>query len=96
MLPWVYYKVSIERPIADAMGMPERILMEDTQVDIIKAVIGINDHPSITFHFDTNNFHSPDTVWFLESVTFDGCDRSCPRSFYQNIIEFCNNELLKA
>jgi hypothetical protein len=67
--------------------------MECTDTNVIKAVIGLNDHPSITFNFDTHNFHSPDTVWFLDSIGFDGCDANCPKQFYQDIIEFCKTKL---
>ncbi len=63
------------------------------EINKIEAVIGINDHPSVTFNFDTHNFHSPDTQWFLDSVTFDGCNTSCPKSFYQDIIKFCQEKI---
>lgn len=57
-------------------------------------VVGMNDHPSITFGFDTHNFHSPDTKWFLDSLYFDGCRvDGCPMSFYQDIIDFCQHKI---
>jgi hypothetical protein len=59
----------------------------------IQAVIGINDHPTIKFYFDTHNFHDPDTVWFLDSISFDGCDQSCPKLFYEEIIKFCQERV---
>jgi len=63
-------------------------------IDFTKELtIGINDHPSIKFHFDTKNFHSPDTVWFLDSISFDGCNQDCPKEFYQEIIKFCQEKI---
>lgn len=58
-----------------------------------EAVIGMNDHPSLTFSFDTANFHSPDTKWFLEAIEWDGCTKDCPMSFYQDIIDFCERRI---
>lgn len=59
-------------------------------------IIGLNDHPSLTFNFDTNNFHSQDTEWFLDSINFDGCvSKTCPMSFYQDIIDFCKKQIDK-
>lgn len=58
--------------------------------------IGMNDHPSIQFNFDTPNFHDPDTIWFLDSVTFDGCRAdTCPKVFYEQIIYYCQQEIKK-
>ncbi len=68
--------------------------MDNQKLMTNEAVIGLNDHPSITFNFDTNNFHSPNTVWFLDSITFDGCDSKCPKEFYIEIIKFCQEKLL--
>ncbi len=68
--------------------------MEENNIEVKDVVIGINDHPFISFHFDTHNFHSPDTVWFLDSVNFDGCKpESSPKEFYEKIIEFCRVQL---
>ncbi len=68
--------------------------MSNDKLNIIKAVIGLNDHPSIKFKFDTHNFHSKNTKWFLESIVFEGCKSSCPKEFYMQIIEFCKEKLL--
>jgi len=60
----------------------------------VETFIGMNDHPSITFHFDTMNFHDPDTKWFLDELYFDGCRVDCvPMSFYQDIIDFCQHKI---
>ncbi len=64
--------------------------------NIIEAVIGMNDHPSISFNFDTHNFHSQDTIWFLDSVSFDGVrQEGVPDSFYDDIIKFCESKIAK-